>query len=261
MNEPERPISEDDLHAYVDGYLGPARRAAIDRYLQKNPHTAERVAAYATQRDRLRAVFSTRAAEPIPVELNFGKLVEEQLQVRQPATWRIAAAIVLALGAGGAGGWLANSFRPAELTGIDALEHEAAANHVLYTADRRHPVELGPGQREDLSEWLSHRLNHRVSPPDLAAIGYRFIGGRLVATEHGAAALFLYDNERADRLSIFVRPMEADETTPILELDVGDLIGCAWIDKGLGYTLIGKEPYKELVRMSEFVRRQTGGSA
>jgi hypothetical protein len=55
--------------------------------------------------------------------------------------------------------------------------------------------------------------------------------------------------------------MEAEETTPILELDIGDLIGCAWIDKGLGYTLIAKEPYKELVSMSEFVRRQSGGGA
>lgn len=256
MNGPERLISEDDLHAYVDGYLAPARRAIVERYLQRNPATAERVAAYATQRDWLRAAFSGRAAEPIPMELNLDLLVEEHLKVRHPATWRIAAAIVLALGAGGAGGWLASSFRPAELTGIDALEHEAAASHIVYAEDRRHPIELGAGQREDLSQWLSHRLNHRVSPPDLAAVGYRFIGGRLVATEHGAAALFLYDNERGDRLSIFVRPMEAEETTPILELDVGDLVGCAWIDKGLGYTLIGKDPYKELVRMSELVRKQ-----
>ena len=259
MNEPERPISEEDLHAYVDGCLSPTRRAVVDRYLQKQPQTAERVAAYATQRDWLRAAFSGYAAEPIPIDLDFDGLVQEHLKPRQPSTWRIAAAFLLALAAGAAAGWLGSTFRPAEFVGIDALEHEAAANHVVYAADQWHPTELGAAQRADLSQWLSHRLNHPVSPPDLAAVGYRFVGGRLVATQNGPAALFLYDNERGHPLSIFTRPM-AEDSTPILELDVGDLIGCAWIDKGLGYTLIAKEPYKKLVRMSQFVRRQTGGN-
>lgn len=259
MSEADRPIAEEDLHAYVDGFLEPARRAAVDRYLQKNPQAAERVAAYVTQRDWLRAAFHGRATEPIPPELDLGHLVEEHLNRKRHAPWRIAAAILLAMGAGGAAGWFVSSLQPAGLTGIEALEHEAAVNHVVYAADRRHPIELGAGQREDLSQWLSNRLNRPVSPPELAAMGYRFIGGRLVATEHGAAALFMYENDRHTRLTIFVRPMEHGASTPILVLDIGDVDGCAWIDKGVGYTLIADEPYKELLHMSEFVRKQIGG--
>lgn len=259
MNEPERPIAEEDLHAYVDELLDPARRSAVGRYLAVNPVAAERVAAYSAQRDRLRAAFAARASEPIPPALNLSRLVEERL-ARRRAPWRIAAAVALALGAGTAGGWLVRSaVVPGQLTGIAALEHEAVANHLVYAADRRHPIELGAAQRDDLAQWVSSRLKHPVVPPDLDTLGYRFMGGRLVATAHGAAALFLYENDQSTRLSIFVRPMLSGQNTPILVLDIGDVDGCAWIDKGLGYTLIADEPYKELEWMSQYVRKQIGG--
>jgi len=256
MNEPDRPVGEEELHAYVDGRLDPARRAAVEHYLQRNWAEAERVGAYARQRDALRAAFAGLAAEPIPPRLNLSRIVEQRL-ARRRAPWRIAAGVALALAAGGGGGWLAHSLAaPRPYSGIAALEHEAASNHLVYATDRHHPVELGPTQRVELTRWISDRLNHPIAPPDLGPLGYRFIGGRLVATRDGAAALFLYDDHRGERLSIFVRPMKNDRTTPILILDIGDLDGCAWIDRGVGYSLIADRPYKELVRMSEFVRKQ-----
>ena len=46
------------------------------------------------------------------------------------------------------------------------------------------------------------------SPPDLSPLGYRLLGGRLLATEHGgAAALFVYDDADGHRLTVLLRPM------------------------------------------------------
>lgn len=258
MNEVWRPISEEDLHAYVDDRLDPDQRAVVARYLDANPAAADRVAAYIKQRDQLRAAFAAPALEPIPPALNLSRLVEERL-ARHRSSWRIAAVIALTLIAGAGGGWLLRSaLVPTPLAGIAALEHEAVANHLVYAADHRHPIELGAAQRDDLAQWVSNRLKHPIAPPDLDALGYRFMGGRLVATEHGAAALFLYNNDRGSRLSIFVRPMQSGESTPILVLDIGDVDGCAWVDKGIGYTLIADEPYKKLEWMSQYVRKQIG---
>lgn len=256
MNAPERPIAEEDLHAYVDGRLDPASRGAVARYLEQNPAAAERATAYQAQVERLRAAFAARAAEPIPPALNLSRLIEQRLARRRPP-WRTAASVALAIGIGAGGGWMIRSATaPEQLSGIAALEHEAVANHLVYAADNRRPIELGPAQRDDLAQWVSSRLKHPIAPPDLGGLGYRFMGGRLVATGHGAAALFLYDNDRGARLSIFVRPMRTGETTPILVLDIGDVDGCAWVEHGIGYTLIADEPYKELERMSEYVRKQ-----
>lgn len=256
MSAPERPIAEEDLHAYVDDQLDPASRAAVARYLEQHPAVAQRVAAYAIQTERLRSAFAARAEEPVPPGLNLSRLVEQRL-ARRRSSWRIAASVALGIGIGAGGGWsIRSATEPGQPSGIAALEHEAVANHLVYASDKQRPIELGAGQRDDLAQWVSRRLKHPVAPPDLAMLGYRFMGGRLVATTHGAAALFLYDDDRGSRLSIFVRPMRSGETTPILVLDIGDVDGCAWVDHGIGYTLIADAPYKELERMSEYVRKQ-----
>ena len=41
-----RPITEDDLHAYVDGVLEPERQAEVAAYLENHPDVAKRVAGF-----------------------------------------------------------------------------------------------------------------------------------------------------------------------------------------------------------------------
>ncbi|MCW3473271.1 anti-sigma factor family protein [Limobrevibacterium gyesilva] len=252
MTEPGRHITEEDLHAYVDGRLDTERRAAVDRYLHDHPDVSESVTAFSAEREGLRAAFAERATNPLPPSLDFARLVETRLTRRQ-APWRMAAAVALALGLGGASGWALGARLP---SGIDALAQEAGASHAVYSLDKRRPVELGAAQRDDLTRWLSNRLNRPVAPPDLSAAGYRLLGGRLVAAAHGAAALFVYENAGGTRLTIYVRPMKIVETTPIEQVDIGDLDGCAWVERGVGYTVIAAEPYKRLLELSKHVRQQ-----
>jgi anti-sigma factor RsiW len=255
VREESRPITDEELHAYVDGLLDAERRAAVDRYLRAQPEVAQRTNIYSTQRNEIRMALAARANEPIPASLSLNRLVEARL-ARRPARWRVAAVaamVVLAFGLGGAGGWYFGSRLP---TGLDSLVEDAAASYTVYTADKRRPVELWAAERDDLARWLSNRLNRPVSPPDLAGLGYQLLGGRLVATGHGPAALFMYENARNIRLTLFVRPMPVGRTTPIEDVDAGDLDGCAWIDRGVGYMVIAAEPYTRLQELSERVRQQ-----
>ncbi len=249
MTEEGRPITDEELHAYVDGFLDAERRAAVDRYLRGHPEIAQRVSSYSAQRDGIRMMLAGRAAEPIPASLNLNRLVEARL-ARRPRWWRIAATVLFGFGLGGGGGWYFGSRTP---TGLDALVEDAAASYTVYTADERRPVELWAAERADLARWLSNRLNRPVSPPDLSGLGYELLGGRLVATRHGPAALFMYENGRGTRLTLFVRPMPVGHMTPIEDVDAGDLDGCAWIDKGVGYMVIAAEPYSRLEALSERV--------
>ena len=52
------PITEADLHAFVDGKLPAARRLEVDAYLAQRPEEAERLRAYTAQNDELRALFN-----------------------------------------------------------------------------------------------------------------------------------------------------------------------------------------------------------
>jgi anti-sigma factor RsiW len=259
MSDLGRPITEEELHAYVDQQLEAERQPAVHRYLQEHPDVAERVAAYRAQREALRAALGGVAAEPIPAHLDLQRLIQERLG-RRRASWRIAASVVLAFGLGGAGGWFLHGGLPPPTSSLTLLTQEAVANHMVYTADRRRPTELGAEQRDDLARWVSNRLNHPVAPPGLSADGYRYMGGRLAATPDGPAGMFMYEDAQGVRLTVFVLPMGAAHSAPIQHVDFANVDGCAWIDKGVGYTVVGKLPPAELRRLAEQVRQQFGGS-
>jgi anti-sigma factor RsiW len=250
------PIGEEELHAYVDGQLPPERLDAVTRHLQAHPEAADRVAAFAAQRGMLRAALAPIAAEPVPPQLALQTLVVQRLAARR-TVWRVAAAVVLAFGLGGAGGWLLRGpFGGGPPNEITQLAREAIANHVVYTADRRRPTELGAEQREDLARWVSNRLNHRVAPPDMSGSGFHYMGGRLAATPQGPAGLFMYQNADSVRLTVFVLPMPHATDHGPRDVDVGRMAGCAWIDKGVGYTVVAPVSTDELHRLTEAVRRQ-----
>ncbi len=254
MSGSGRPVSEEDLHAFVDNLLAPERRPIVLRYLQENPAEAARVAAYAAQRQALRDALERHYDAVIPPRLNPHFLIEQR-KVRHRLMWRAAAAVVLALGLGGGGGWvLRGQFAPASGE-LETLAREAVANHVVYTADKRRPTELGEDQREDLARWVSNRLNRKVTPPDLSESGFRYIGGRLAATPEGPAGMFMYQNDAGVRLTIFVRPDANARNRPIAPMESSPVAGAAWIEKGVGYTVVAPVPSDELRRIAEQVQR------
>ena len=246
-------VSEDDLHAFVDNQLDADRRPVVMCHLQENADAAARVAAYAEQREALRAAFAAKAAEAVPTSLNV-RWLQRQRQDNRRIMWRAAAAVVLAFGLGGGGGWFLRLSVAPSPNSITILVQEAVANHVVYTADRRRPTELGAEQRDDLARWVSNRINRTVAPPDLSDTGYRFMGGRLAATPEGPAGMFMYQDDKGARLTVFVRPVSATANTPIERVGTASIDGCAWIDKGIGYTVVAKVPNLELRHLAEQVR-------
>jgi anti-sigma factor RsiW len=259
MSDPGFPIAEEELHAWIDGQLGPEREAVVLRYLQEQPDVARRVDGWREQRDALRAALAPVAAEPVPPRLDLERLIRQRLQ-RRRLPWRAAAAVVLAFGLGGAGGWFLHGGQQPPTAALTLLTQQAVANHMVYTADLRRPTELGAQQRDDLTRWVSNRLKFQVAPPDLAADGFSYIGGRLAATPDGPAGLFMYDGPQGVRLTVFVLPLQSAPSIPIQHIDFAHVDGCAWIDKGIGYTVVGKLPPPELRRLAEVVRRQYGGA-
>jgi anti-sigma factor RsiW len=258
MIGPGRSISEDDLHAYVDDQLDVAQRSAMELYLGKHPDEARRVEAYRRQRVILRAAAASSGTRPLPAKLSLDRIAERL--GRQQTRWRMAAAIAFGIGLGGIGGWVLGSPMASDRTerAIALLEREALATHAVYSADSRHPIEVSAADSDHLRQWLSSRLSRAIAPPDLAAVGYQLLGGRLLATERGSpAALFMYENSSGHRLSIVVRPMSPDLHAPRFEMAQGGTNGCGWIGNGLGVAVIAALPDDELDRIAEQIRAET----
>jgi anti-sigma factor RsiW len=258
------PISENDLHAYIDGALPEARRVEVESYLERNPELAERFARFRTQRDTLRSALAPIAASPVPPQHNLTHLI---LSRRQPAwsSWSGSRALIAAcllLFVGGGGGWILRGLDPGPRAGIGALAQEASYAYAVFGLDRRRPVEMAASDSTALVSWVETRLLRPISVPNLAEAGYEFMGGRIIATPNGPAGLLMYHDARGRRIAILMRPMARDRNAPMVEHREGDVVGYAWADKGMGYSLVaGSEAAPLLHPIADEARRQLQSSA
>ena len=253
MSENQGPVSEDQLHAYVDQQIAGSRCEVTERYLREHPDVAQRVASYQRQRALLREALSPLAAEPVPPRLRLDQIIGERLRRRQ-SPWRLAAMLVLGIGLGGVGGWYLRAPPKAEhaTSAIALLRQEAMSTHAVYSADRRHPIEVGADEEAHLKQWLSNRLNKAIAPPDLSGFGYKLLGGRLLATDQGRpAALFMYEGPNRERLSVIMQPTAANLNAAMANIAKGTINGCGWIDNGLGYAVVAAAPQNELKRIAD----------
>ncbi|HEX7967048.1 MAG TPA: hypothetical protein VF502_02425, partial [Stellaceae bacterium] len=67
--QPDHPISEEELHAYVDGDVDPARRLDIAVYLADHPLEAARTEAFRALNDGVHALFDQVLDQPLPKRL------------------------------------------------------------------------------------------------------------------------------------------------------------------------------------------------
>lgn len=257
------PVTEAELHAYVDGLLPPSRRAEIEAYLATRPDEADRVNVYRAQNEALRALFNPVLDEPIPSRL--AKPPRKHAWILQ----RVAAGLAIALVSGSAG-WLlhgqggrveqfARNAAPNSASGQHgaALARQAAVAHVVYSPDVRRPVEIGADQEEQLVTWLSKRIGSRIRPPKLGKLGYELIGGRLLPGESGPVAQFMYHDSAGQRLTLYVSTEQANnKDTGFRFAQEGAVNVFYWIDGKFGYALSAGIGKGELARIANAVYEQ-----
>jgi anti-sigma factor RsiW len=131
---------------------------------------------------------------------------------------------------------------------------------VVYTPERRHPVEVWADKEEaHLVQWLSRRLGHTVNPPPLSQAGFRLVGGRLVADDGGPAAQYMYEDARNRRVTLYVRRASDEGKTAFRFAEDRKVAAFYWIDGPLAYALIGGMPRDELLALARAVHRGLGG--
>src|SRR4051794_17417310 len=101
MTDRKIPVTEDELHAYIDDELPLERRADVEAWLAAHAEDAERVQSWRAMADALHARYDAVADEAVPKRLEIERLV------RQPRKWGygvIAAALLAFIPRGGGGG-------------------------------------------------------------------------------------------------------------------------------------------------------------
>lgn len=245
------PVTESDLHAYIDGVLPAERAAEVEAYLAAHPEDAARIAAYCEQTAGLHRGFDPVLDEPLPRRLEVPRAPWMRPALRY-------AAVVAWIALGGVIGWQLHAYDSASSRMESAAwARRAAIAHVVYSPEVRRPVEVGADQEPQLVNWLSKRLGVQLKIPQLGELGYSLIGGRLLPGERGPVAQFMYQDGKGQRLTLYVRvnPDDSRETAFRFAQEHG--IGVFyWLDRKLGYALSGEVDKAELLRVATAVYRQ-----
>ena len=236
-----QPISDADLHAYVDGQLSVGRMLEVEAHLKTHIEDARKVTAWSMQKNQLRMLFDPVQDEPMPERLEHvararpiatapsaverSRRAESSYGESSPNRWyhRVAASVMIAV-LGGAVGWFLRGSMPGEVTLsskaplvvepqapqaaasvlVSDFARRAAVAHAVYTPDQRRAVEVDAEHEDQLVTWLSKRMGTPMRAPHLQSLGYTLEGGRLLPGGTGPVAQFMYRDERGERMTLYV---------------------------------------------------------
>ena len=207
MTDRNIPVTEDELHAYVDNELPAERRGDVEAWLAAHPEEAARVQSWRAMAEELHARYDSIVDEAVPKRLEIDRLV------RQPRRWvyGAVAATLAAFVVGGGVGWFARE-ATATPSILQAVTIHAIEAHRLYVVEVRHPVEVPGSERNHLQQWLTKRCGWVVRAPELQGAGLKLVGGRLLPSSAGPASFMMYESASGERFTIYTAKSEAEAT-------------------------------------------------
>ncbi|MDP9809555.1 anti-sigma factor RsiW [Rhizobium tibeticum] len=257
MNEINQTVTEADLHAYADGQLPEQARARIEAWLSDNPDDAARVAEWTVQNGEIRSLFAGyEMSRDTDVELVTGRSGRASWPKRLAMTAAIAG--IFGLGA------LSGHYGPAlfekpdlQLTELETLPNEARNAFLVYAGEVRHPVEVFANEEAHLATWLGKRLAVQdLKVPNLQELGFKLVGGRLLPVDGRPGAMFMYEDQAGERLTVLVGRNADNRSTSFRFASSGKVETFYWIDGELGYAVTGEVSRDVLRKVAEECYRQ-----
>lgn len=253
MNDAPNPMTEAELHAYVDGQLAEADRERVEAWLADNPDDAARILGWRDQNEAIRGMFDPCAVAEPGDAARLAALMPRTTGTRRRLPLQAAACLLFALGT--ATGLALPGFLGSSATATPIFE-QASEAYSIYTRDVRHPVEVWAGEKDHLVAWLGKRLGEKIVAPDLTKNGFSLVGGRLVPVDGAAGALLMYENTSGQRLTILLgKAAKADETAFMFATS-GKLETLYWMDNGLAYAVTGEVTRTALRAIADECYRQ-----
>lgn len=267
------PLTEDDIHAFVDGQAAPDKLAALQARLAQDPAAQATVMKWQQQRNALRGLYEHVLDEPVAATLTAAarQTAASQQEINQWWRWGgMAASVMLAFGVGWfshtawRGEWQNSSSRVAMTKALATQNfvRQASLAHGVYSPEIRHPVEVTAAEQDHLVQWLSKRVGKPLKIPNLTTQGYELVGGRLLPGEAGARAQFMFQNTAGTRITLYLgavdkAPSGADSRETSFHFAAeGPILSFYWIDRGFGYALAGQVPRDALMKLAEAVYLQ-----
>ena len=256
MIDRDSPVTEEELHAYVDGELPADRTEAVSAWLAAHSDQAALVSAWRAQADSIRARYGAVLSEPVPDRLKLEQFLKRDRTGGRSLAALASAAALVAFILGGAAGWMARGASAAAPNSFETFTADALGAHKLYVVEVRHPVEVSGQDRPHMTQWLSKRVGSELRVPELQSIGLKLVGGRLLPGPTGAAAFYMYEGTSGERFTIYCA--KAAEATTALHFKKTDENAAAfyWVDDKVAYVVSGPADRERLETVTKSIYEQ-----
>ncbi|WP_158903472.1 anti-sigma factor [Burkholderia sp. L27(2015)] len=248
MNRKNDPVTEDDLHAYVDDLLSEHRREDVDRMLASNAEAKRRVNHNRMLNEMIRERHVHVLREPVPPRLQLTSKRRWFDAANMPRFAGMAAALLLGIGIGThvlsmfpQGGDEDGVAHLIADDGLAGFARQSALAHVMYSPDVERPALVDPQHERDLGKWVSGKLGTDVVPPVLMHAGYKLMGGRLLPGREGPFVQFTYNGEKGERVTLCIsrRKTDGTVTTGFALYKDGPVKVFHWMAGNYGYAVTG----------------------
>jgi len=236
-------IRDEELHAFIDGELGPADRVRVEAAVEADPKLSEQVIAFRADKARLLSLYGGGLNEPLPSEW-IARIEEASGRKPLPRTaWAmlaLAASFVLVLS--GTIVWRQLGPVPPDDVVADAL----AARSLEQRPDHVVPVSSTRDIAAE-SAVMAKSLDTRVKAPDLSRMGYRLVG---IDVYSAAAPSFdlRYTDAHGRAVTLYIRRSPGSTRFDILEMK--GLRVCVWQDNIISTVVTGRMSAGEMERLA-----------
>ncbi|WEX76268.1 anti-sigma factor [Sinorhizobium numidicum] len=265
MTDEFNTVSEDELHAYVDGHLSQPERGRIEAWLERHPARAEEVRQWQAQTAALKQHFApyARSDEGDRSLISARRATVAGAAPSSLMLRRIVAGLLI-FAAGALAGFYGPRLVAPEPAVVadgasDSLPRQAQSAFLVYASEVRHPVEVGADQQAHLATWLGKRLDYAFKIPDLSRLGFSLVGGRLVPVSGKAGAMLMYQDESGQRLTVLLGRNPGNRETSFRVDSRSGIETFYWIDEELGYAVTGEVPRDLLQKIANECYRQFEG--
>jgi anti-sigma factor RsiW len=243
-------ITEEELHAFIDGEVEPQRAAQIATAVQSDSTLARQIAAFREDKLRLRQAYSPIANAPLPekwLDLIDQHAREKRIRrswphIPQQALAAAAAILLLIVSLG-----LSREFL--RLPNEEQIINEALAARDHSVQPERSFTAADFARADKGATLLTAALASKVNAPNLTRMGYRLESVRIYPGRPGSKAVELdYRNMRNGLFTLYLRRPSSPPRVDIVER--GRLRICLWQDDELGAVMAGEMPAGEMARLA-----------
>jgi anti-sigma factor RsiW len=250
-------LADQRMQDYVDGRLSEQERAEFAAYLLTHPEIAAEVNLLRRQNEALKGIGHEVLDEPVPDRLRDvlyrPKVISLESRRMRPSGFLEAAAAILLFCVGGALGWFANGTLNPSVSKDDLTLSDAVSAYAFYGGHQGFPIEFPPDRSDELATWISRSFSTEFAPPDLEALGYRYLGGRLLPGATSKIGAFMFQNADDEQVVVFFWPTEAPPQDVIKVSHQRDLETRFWFGEGFGFAVIGGGSTSDIQEVAEAV--------